>query len=80
MELVRLSSDNKIELPSDIAIKFQPDDRFLIATDGETVLLKKAFKTKITDFAERLPDEEPMSMKEIVDAVHECRRERKSKG
>jgi hypothetical protein len=75
-DLVTLSSHHTLILPPDIAEHFQPSDKFVIWWDGDTLHLKRIAPSPL-QVVEEAPDDQPLSLDEINDIVHEVRRQRK---
>ena len=74
-ELATLTSPTTLELPEEIAIRFQPKDQFYTWLEGDTVILKRITPVSIFDVLEKSPPGEPMAMEEINEIVHEVRRQ-----
>ena len=77
-ELATLTSPTTLELPKEIATRFQPDDRFYTWLEGDTVLLKRVKKVTLGDMLARVkqvPDDNPPTLEEINEIVHEVRRQ-----
>ncbi|MCL4267877.1 MAG: hypothetical protein KJ069_32220 [Anaerolineae bacterium] len=77
-ELAILRQDHTLELPSEIAVHFQPADRFIIWRDGDTLLLKRVASSPL-DKAADLSVDDVLSLDEINEIVHEVRRTRPAK-
>ncbi len=76
--VVTVGADNTITLSSDITQAFQPDDRFLVTIQGDTVILKRISTVNVLDRVEATPDDEPPpTMDEINAIVHEVRQQQK---
>jgi len=64
-----------LQLPLEIVQQFQPSDRFIVWQKGDTLHLKRMAPSPLKAVAET-PAEEPLSLDEINDIVHEVRRQR----
>lgn len=73
--VVALQSDNTIQLPAEIAQHFEPDVRFALLWQGDTLILKRVGTPRVSDIV-GADDEEGMSLDEISDIVHEVRTQR----
>jgi hypothetical protein len=71
-----LNPNHTLQLPVEIARQFQPSDRFIVWTEGETLHLKRLMPSPLKA-VEQAPADEPLSLDEINDIVHEVRRHRK---
>lgn len=78
VKIAEMTASDTLKLPAEIASHFRPSDRFLIWTDGETLHLKRITPTPVTQIVAEAPQEEPMSIEEINDIVHEVRRQRQA--
>ena len=77
VSIVELSSDYKITLPTEIAQRFRPADRFLVSPQGDTLILKRITVPRVTEVVAMTPEREPPpSMEEIDAIVHEVRKQR----
>ncbi|MFN8492660.1 MAG: hypothetical protein U0350_33975 [Caldilineaceae bacterium] len=77
-EIVTLTPDHTLLLPAEIAQHFKPSDRFITWLEGDTLHLKRITPSPLK-VVEQAPDEEPMSLDEINDIVHEVRRQRQER-
>jgi len=73
--IARLTGNDIVELPADVARRFHPQDRFLVWVEGETIHLRRLGRSPL-DLVEEAPDADPLSLAEINDIVHEVRRAR----
>jgi hypothetical protein len=71
-EIARMTPLRTLELPPAIAEQFEPSDRFIVWQEGDTGHLKR-ITTSPLQAVENSADE-PMSLEEINDVVHEVRR------
>lgn len=66
-----------ITLPSMVAQQFQPEERFALLQQGDTLILKRLTTMSPVDRANATPDPAgPPSLDEIDDMVHAVRRAR----
>jgi hypothetical protein len=75
-EIATFTSEDTVQLPREITRKFSPSDRFIVWLEGDTVHLKKITPSPL-DLVEQAPDDQPLSLEEINEMVHEVRRQRK---
>ena len=71
-EVAVLSSDHTLELPADIARRFQPSDRFIVWMEGDTLHLKRLNPSPLKVVAQA-PAGDALSLEEINEIVHEVR-------
>jgi hypothetical protein len=75
--IVELSPNYEIKLPSEIARRFRPADRFLALPQGDTLILKRISVPRVTEIVATTPETEPpLSMGEIDAIVQKVRKER----
>jgi len=73
---VELSPDNKITLPTEVAGRFRPADRFLVWLQGDMLILKRITIPRVTDIVAATPGTTPpLAMEDIDEIVHEVRRQ-----
>lgn len=77
IEVATLKPNHILELPVTIAQRFQPSDRFVVWMEGDTLHLKRITPSPLRA-VEQAPIEQPLSLDEINDMVHEVRRQRKA--
>ncbi|MEJ2555137.1 MAG: hypothetical protein P8186_02665 [Anaerolineae bacterium] len=77
VEIAELTPERTLKLPADIAERFRPSDRFVVWVEGDTLHLKRITPPRVTDIVAQAPDEEPISLEEINEMVHEVRRQRR---
>ena len=77
IEIAELKAPNMLTLPPAIAERFHPEDRFIIWVEGDTLLLKRMFTVSPTALVAQAPEDEPLSLDEINEIVHEVRRQRR---
>ena len=74
-ELATLTPNRTLELPLEIAKHFQPTDRFVVWMEGDTLHLKRITPSPLK-VVEQAPPDQPLSLDEINDIVHEVRQHR----
>jgi hypothetical protein len=74
-ELATLNPNYTLALPAVIAQHFQPSDRFIVWLEGDTLHLKRITPSPLK-VVEQAPEDDPLSLDEINDLVHEVRRQR----
>lgn len=75
-EVATLSKNHTLELPPDIASKFQTSDKFIVWMANDTIHFKRVESSPL-DALDNAPNDEPMSLDEIDGIVHEVRQRRK---
>jgi hypothetical protein len=78
VEIAEMTATDTLKLPAEVASLFRPSDRFVIWTDGDTLYLKRITPSPVTRIVAEAPEEEPMTMEEINEIVHEVRRQRQA--
>jgi hypothetical protein len=73
MELAKVVNGT-IELPSSLARWLGQNDELAVFAQGDTLILKKILPPRLTEFAARAPDDEPLPMSDIVAEVKRVRR------
>lgn len=73
MELAKVVNGT-IELPESAARWLGQNEQLAVLVQGDTLILKKIQPTRLTEFAERAPNDKPMPMKNIVAEVHRVRK------
>ena len=73
MELAKVVNGT-IELPETATRWLGEDEELAVLVQGDTLILKKIQPARLTEFAERAPDDKPIPMNEIVSEVHRVRR------
>jgi len=76
METVKVV-DGKIELLPQLADWLRGEKELAAFIQGDTLLLKKLCLPKLSEIAERAPQDEEMPMEKIVAEVHRYRREKR---
>jgi hypothetical protein len=74
-DIAEWTEQQTLKLPPDIAARFHPSDRFVVWAEGDTLHLKR-ITPSITQVVEHAPEDDPMSLDEINEIVHEVRRQR----
>lgn len=67
--------EGTVQLPQKISRNLSPSDRFVVWMEGDTLHLKK-LATSPLDRVAQTPADEPLSLDEINEIVHEVRRQR----
>lgn len=78
VEIAELTSQHTLKLPAEIAARFRPSDRFVVWVGGDTLHFKRVTPPPVTSIVAQSPQEEPLSLKEINEIVHEVRRQRRT--
>lgn len=78
VEIAELSAQDTLKLPPEVAARFRPSDRFVVWVEGDTLHFKRITPRPVTDIVGQATDEEPMSLDEINDIVHQVRRQRRT--
>ncbi|MCX8067590.1 MAG: hypothetical protein N3B68_07235 [Anaerolineae bacterium] len=78
IQIAELTSQYTLKLPEEIRARFRPSDRFVVWAEGDTVYLKRITPPPVTKIVAQAPEEEPLSMDEINEIVHEIRRKRRA--
>ncbi len=78
IEIAEFSSNDTLKLPSGVASRFRPSDRFVVWTEGDVLYLKRITPRSVADIVQNAPEGEPLSLDEINDIVHEVRRRHKA--
>ena len=74
-EVATLTQNRTLQLPPEIAQHFQPADRFIVWIEGDMLHLKRITPSPLK-VVEQASVDEPMSLDEINDIVHEVRQQR----
>ena len=75
VEIAELTSQHTLKLPTEVAARFRPLDRFVIWVEGDTLHLKRVTPPPVTSIVAQAPEGEPLSLEEINEVVHEVRRQ-----
>lgn len=78
-QIAELTSQYTLKLPAEMAAHFRPSDRFVIWVEGDTLHLKRITPPIVTEAVAQAPAEEPLSLEEINEIVHQVRRESRTK-
>ena len=78
IQIAELTSQYTLKLPDEIQGRFRPSDRFVVWVDGDTLYLKRITPPPVTKIIAQAPEEEPLSMDEINEIVHQVRRLRRA--
>lgn len=72
-DVATFTTNQSLHLPSEVARRFRPTDRFIVWVEGDTIHLKRLAPSAL-DVVEQASQGEPMSLDEINEVVHEVRR------
>jgi hypothetical protein len=75
--IAELTSNDTLRLPAEVAGHFRQADRFVVWREGDTLYLKRITPRSVTAVVEQAPQDEPLSLDDINDMVHEVRRRRR---
>ena len=78
VEIAELTLQHTLKLPTEIAARFRPLDRFVIWVEGDTLHLKRVTPPPVTSIVAQAPEGEPLSLEEINEVVHEVRRQQRT--
>ena len=78
LEIAELTPQHTLKLPAGIAARFRPSDRFVVWVGRDTLYLKRVTLLPVTNIVAQSPEEEPLSLEEINEIVHEVRRQRRT--
>ena len=74
-EIAKMTPDNRLQLPDEIARRFLPSDQFIVWIEDDTLYLKRITPSPLKA-VEQADEGEPMSLDEINEIVHEVRSQR----
>ncbi|MBE7470395.1 MAG: hypothetical protein DPW09_29010 [Anaerolineae bacterium] len=75
--IAELTAPDTLKLPAQITAQFRPSDRFVVWVEGDTVYLKRITPASVVEIVDQAPAEEPLTLDEINELVHQARREQK---
>ena len=78
VEIAELTAQDTLKLPTDIAARFRPADRFVVWVEGDTLHLKRITPPPVTRIVAQAPEGEPIPLDEINEIVHQVRRQRRT--
>ena len=78
VEIAEMTTSDTLKLPAQVASRFRASDRFIILVQGDTIQLKRITRPPVTSIVAEAPEDEPMSMEEINEVVHEVRRQHRA--
>lgn len=78
-EIARLTSLRTLELPPAIAAQLALSDRFIVWMEGDTVHFKRIASSPL-QAVEDAPADDPMSLEEINEIIHEVRSQHRTSG
>jgi len=74
MQSLKINPNRTITLPRSI---FKPEDKLVLITEGDTLIIKKLHLSKLSKIASRVR-EKALSLKEITEEIHLYRKEKKT--
>ncbi len=77
-EIAVFTPEGTVKLPQKISRDLSPSDRFIVWMEGDTLHLKKMEPSPL-DRVAQMPVDEPLSLDEINEIIHEVRRQRRQK-
>jgi hypothetical protein len=78
MELVKVDRGT-LTLPPETLQIVGADAQFTVITAGDTIILKKVTPSRLSEIAERAPQDQPMALGEIVKEIKRYRRSRRAR-
>jgi hypothetical protein len=78
VDIAELTEQNTLKLPPEVAARFRPSDRFVVWVEGDTLHFKRITPPSVAAVVGEASEEEPMSLDEINEIVHEVRRQRRA--
>ncbi|NOZ06136.1 MAG: hypothetical protein GXP41_07285 [Chloroflexi bacterium] len=78
IEIAELIAQDTLRLPTDVASRFRPSDRFVVWVEKDTLHLKRITPPPVTSIVAQAPEGEPLSLEEISEIVHQVRRQRQT--
>lgn len=78
METVRIERGT-LTLPPDTLRIVGADAQFTIITSGDTIILKKVTPSRLSEIAERAPNDKPLPLNEIAKEVQRYRRSKNAR-
>lgn len=78
MEIVKIR-DGTVTLPPETLEAIGADSQFTVIATGDTIILKKVTLPRLSEIAERLPDDKPLALNEITKEVRRYRRSRRAR-
>lgn len=78
LEIAEIVSQDTLRLPTEIAARFRPADRFIVWVEADTLHLKRITSLSVTDIVAEAPEGDPLSLAEINEIVHHVRRQRRA--
>jgi hypothetical protein len=78
IEVAELSPEYVLKLPAAVASRFRASDRFIVWSEGDTLVLKRITPPSVTDGLAQSAEAEPMTDDDINAIVHEVRRQRRA--
>lgn len=68
-----------LKLPAQTLRTVGADAQFTIITSGDTIILKKISPPRLSEIAERAPEDKPIELNLIAEEVHRYRRGRRAR-
>ena len=78
VEIAELTLQHTLKLPTEIAARFRPADRFVVWVEGDTLLLKRITPPPVTSIVAQAPEGTPLPLKDTNEIVHQVRRQRRT--
>ena len=78
VEIAELTAQYTLRLPTEIAARFRPSDRFVVWAEGDTLHFKRITPPPVTGIVAQAPEEAPLSLEEINEIVHKVRHRRQT--
>lgn len=69
--------DGKIVLPVEMKTWLQPSDQVVAFIEGDTLIIKRLRPARLSQIAQRAPDDPEMSLEEIAEEVHRYRKDKR---
>jgi len=78
---VRVSSEGKLEIPTEIETQLNPGDQYSVIVTGDSIIFQKVAGFDWEEWERRVeaanPDPDELTMEEICEIVREVRREKR---
>jgi hypothetical protein len=78
IEIAELIAQDILRLPTDVASRFRPSDRFVVWVEEDTLHLKRITPPPVMDIVDQAPEGDPLPLEEINEIVHQVRRQRQT--
>jgi hypothetical protein len=73
LDIAEFTASDSLKIPSHLAARFKPSDKFVVWAEGDTLHFKRITQPAITDIVAQAPAEEALSLEEINAIVHHVR-------